>query len=121
MSIQVSKYIPCARDGSNILAIVSFYIPEWNLYLHQATCVRSPKGGYFIGFPSRKYTKEGKDFYARYYDFEGNSKDRFQVAAKKAIEEYVAKNKQEPVTHSTKTENKLPPIKENEQTEFDLF
>lgn len=110
MGIQVSKYIPCAKEGSNVVAIVSFYIPEWNLHLHQSTYIRSPKGGFFVGFPSRKFTKDGKDYYNKYYDFEGSTKERFQSAAKKAIDEYIEKNNQQP-----------PTKQENEQPEFDLF
>lgn len=80
------------KDGSNVLAYFSLYIPEWDLYLNNLSYVRSKSGGTFVSPPSNKYqTKEGETKYAPHFLFGKRMSDRFQEAAKKAIEEYASK------------------------------
>jgi hypothetical protein len=92
MALQIAKYVHCASDKNNIIAIVSFYIPEWGLYLNDCKYVRKKNGGFFIGFPSRKVDVNGEDKYFNYFAFEGEAGTRFQSAAQRAIEEHIKQN-----------------------------
>lgn len=92
MGIQVQKYLPCTSDKNNIVAIVSFYIPEWGLYLNDCRYIRKKNGGFFVGFPSKKVEMNGEDKYYNYYGFEGETGTRFQSAAQKAITDFIKNN-----------------------------
>lgn len=90
MGITVTQYKRNENNGSQVVAYVSFCIAEWGLHLNNCKYIRSKKGGFFIGFPSKKV--EGKDNeYFPFFYFEGEARNRFQESAKKAIENYIAK------------------------------
>lgn len=103
MSLQIKSYTRNPDQNSNILGFVSFYIPEWGLYLNSCKYIRNKNGGFFIGFPS----KEKDDKYFPYYLFDADKNKRFQESARKAIEEYL--------------NNQNISIPQPEEPEFDLF
>lgn len=90
--IEVTKYTPTNNENGSIIAFVSFKIPNLGLHLNDCRLIRSRNGGFFIGFPGKKYENDGETKYAPYYYFEGDLKDRFQKQAREAIDKWVKEN-----------------------------
>lgn len=112
MSLQIKNYTRNLDSNSNVVAFVSFYIPEWRLHLNSCKYIRSKNGGFFIGFPS----KEKDDKYYPYFCFEGDASKRFQDSARKLIEEHLAKMN---VNNVEQSQNNTQNVDEHKQ--FDLF
>ena len=91
MTLQVIKYTSYEKD--NLAAFVSFYIPEWGLYLNDCRLIRKKNGGFFIGFPSKKI--EGEEKYSPYFMFDKEKNERFRKAAIEAIDKWVKENNTE--------------------------
>lgn len=88
--MDVTKYKP-GKPGGSVIAYVSFFVPEWGLHLNNMVFVRSRTGHTFFSPPSRSYQNEsGETKYAYHFFFEKSVSERFQDAAKRAVEEYVA-------------------------------
>jgi len=94
--MEVTRYKSMEGDGP-VVAFVSLKVPQWGLHLNDCRLIRSKNGGFFIGFPSKKYEAEGETKYAPYVWFEKEVSEKFQKAARDAIDEYVKQNQpQEP-------------------------
>ena|GEM_PF-1583670 len=105
--MEIVRYTRGTGDGP-IQAYISFYIPQWGLYLNDMRLIRSKNGGSFLSAPSRKYEDENKETkYAPYFSFDKERSERFQKAAKNVIDEYVKKQMEQ--THvSTDNDRDLP-------------
>lgn len=85
--MKVTKYVKVSEDGP-ILAYVNFHIKNWGMYLSDCRVIKTRHGGVFIGFPGREYEKNGEKKYSSYLIWEKEMGERFQKAAKSAIEEF---------------------------------
>lgn len=92
--MEVTRYKSMEGDGP-VVAFLSLRIPQWGLTLNDCRLIRSKNGGFFVGMPSKKYEDNGETKYSPYVWFEKEVSERFQKAARTAIDEYVNKN-QEP-------------------------
>jgi hypothetical protein len=92
MSLKVTRYSPYRSTKSNVVAFVSFHIPEWGLYLNDCKYIRKKNGGFFISFPARKIESDDGEKYISYFSFEKEALDRFQNSAEKAIQNFIKDN-----------------------------
>ena len=92
IAMEVTRYKALDSEGP-IMAFFSLKIPHWGMTLNDCKLIRTKTGGFFVGFPSKKYEDEqGETKYSPYVWLEKEISDRFQTAAKSAIDEYVKTN-----------------------------
>jgi len=92
--MEVTRYKSMENDGP-VVAFFSLKIPKWGMTLNDCRLIRTKNGGFFVGFPSKKYEDNGKTKYSPYVWLEKEVSERFQKAAKEAIDEYVKRQPQE--------------------------
>jgi len=108
--MNITSYRSVNKD--NLIAYFSLYVEKWGIYLNNCSLIRGRNGGTFIGFPSQKYEKDGETKYAPHFCFDKEVNERFQLAAKKAIDEYVKTNQEQP------KQEYQPNLDENDECPF---
>lgn len=89
--IKIKNYFPIRDETSSTVALVNFLIPEWGLHMNGCKLIRKKNGGFFVSYPSKKVEKDGQEpQYIPYFCFDKEKNDRFQSAAQKAIQDYIA-------------------------------
>lgn len=90
--MEVSKYKPL-KKGESLQGFFSLILPS-GMHLHDLTHHRRTDGAEWVGLPAREYTKsDGEKVWARIVDFtDKQSYQRFQKAAREAIECYFAQH-----------------------------
>ena len=98
------------KNGSAILAEFSIKIPKWHLILHKVKHMKGKNGGELVTGPSEKYVnKEGETKYSRFWQFEDRDCDeRFQVAVRRALDEFLADNPETPVQSTIDPDEEVP-------------
>jgi len=91
--MEVTRYTSMKNDGP-VVAFLNLFIPQWGLHLNDCRLIRTKNGGFFVGFPSKKYEAEGETKYAPYVFFEKEVSEKFQKGAREAIDKYVANQKE---------------------------
>ena len=92
--MKVTNYTSINKD--QLVAYFSLYIEQWGMYLNDCKLIRTKTGGMFVGFPNKKYEKDGETKYSPYFCFDKEVNERFQKAARAAIDEYVKQNAEKP-------------------------
>jgi DNA-binding cell septation regulator SpoVG len=96
VTMEVTRYKGMENDGP-VVAFFSMKIPKWGMTLNDCRLIRTKNGGFFVGFPCKKYEDNGETKYSPYIWLDKEVSERFQKAAKEAIDEYVKKSQpQEP-------------------------
>lgn len=91
--LKVTHYKPTNDPRSNVVAMVNFYVEEWDLHLNGCRYIRKRNGGFFVSYPSKKVEKENEEpSYFPYYCFGKEKNSRFQSGAQRAISDYINKN-----------------------------
>lgn len=81
-------------DSNSVKAIVSFYIKEWKLHLHDCKLIHTSKGAKFISLPSKRSEENGVITYTPYIQFDNDILKSFQASANEAINSYLEANHQ---------------------------
>ena len=87
--MEVLNYRKVTGNGPT-MAFITFRLPEEGLNLANCRLIRMKNGGWFISYPSQKYKTDEGTKYAPYFWYDKS--DKFQRAARTAIEEYVKKH-----------------------------
>lgn len=91
--INVTHYKQINDPKSNVVALVNFYIDDWDLHLNGCRYIRKRNGGFFVAYPSDKKEREnGEPSYYPWYAFGKRVHGRFQSSSQKAINEYIKRN-----------------------------
>lgn len=93
MTMKVTYYRQNQDQNSSVVAYLGLYLENIDLYLSKLRYIRKRDGGFFISFPSEKYTdKEGKGAYQNYCWFGKKFGDSFQKKAHDVINAYIEEN-----------------------------
>ena len=93
--MKVTEFTRLENPHTPVIAVVSFYVPEWEMYLNDCRYIRKKTGGYFIGYPSKRVMRENADTqYYPYYNFSKERNDWFQSESQKAVQEYLKENQE---------------------------
>jgi len=96
--MEVTRYKSMENDGP-VVAFFSLKIPKWGMTLNDCRLIRTKNGGFFVGFPSKKYEDNGETKYSPYIWLEKDVSERFQTAAKEAIDAYVKRSQPQEQPH----------------------
>ena len=89
MSMKVTYYKQNESTNSSVVGYFGLHLEKMDMYLSKMKYIRNKNGGFFVAFPSEKYTnKDGEEKYSPYFCFAKATNERFQSSAKKALEEY---------------------------------
>jgi DNA-binding cell septation regulator SpoVG len=98
VTMEVTRYKSMENDGP-VVAFFSLKIPKWGMTLNDCRLIRTKNGGFFVGFPSKKYEDNGETKYSPYIWLEKDVSERFQTAAKEAIDAYVKRSQPQEQPH----------------------
>jgi len=104
MKIEVKQYKKFDKEQSNLVAFMTLYLTEMDLYISDCKLIRMRNGGFFIGLPSRQFKDEatGEVKYSPYVLFGKNKNEEFQKSAIEAVTHYAKDSSVNQVAHLNK-------------------